>query len=245
MNFTRPNTLYFPSVTSTNEVLRQLAQFGAPSGTAVIADAQTAGRGRLGRTFQSPAGLGLYLSILYRPKPQQLMSLTALAAVGDCHAVETLTGLTVGIKWPNDLVVGGKKLGGILTESAMSADGTVDYVLMGIGLNVHQTAVDFAGDVADMAVSLAMLGADVSRQTLAEALLAALYPLPDIKTALEDYRRRCVTLGKPIRIVNTGRDAFAVDVDEQLGLTVGYDNGTQETLRCGEVSVRGLYGNYT
>ena len=242
MNFTRPNTLYFPSVTSTNDVLRQLAQNGAPTGTAVMAGAQTAGRGRLGRTFQSPEGSGLYLSVLYRPDKQQLLTLTALAAAAICQTVEKLTGLDVGIKWPNDLVVGGRKLGGILTEGAMNADGTVDHVLLGIGLNVHHTAADFAGDVADMAVSLHMLGADVSRKALAEALLRQLCPLPDIKAALSDYRRRCVTLGKTIHIVNTDKDAFAVDVDEQLGLTVRYGDGSVETLRCGEVSVRGLYG---
>ena len=244
MKFTRPNTLYFDSVTSTNDVLRQLAQSGAPDGTAVVAGAQTAGRGRMGRTFQSPAGLGLYLSVLYRPEIQseKLLPLTAWGAAAVCRALEELIGTAPQIKWPNDLVMGGRKIGGILTESALCADGTTEYVILGAGINVRQSAEDFCGPVKNMAASLAMLGYQVELFSLANSLLCKLHPLSDFKNLLEYYSSHCLTVNQKIVIMSTNETADALCIDPQYGLQVRYDDGREDTLRCGEVSVRGLYG---
>ncbi len=244
-----PRLTVLETTTSTNDVCKDLARRGAPDGAAVIARHQTAGRGRRGRSFQSPAGLGLYLSILWRPHcaPEQLLPLTSLVAVAAAQAVEQVGGVTVGIKWPNDLILQGKKLAGILTESALTADGRVDYVVAGIGINCRQRTEDFGGEVADIATSLAMVtGKDVSHDALAEELLRRLDILRrDVlfapETWLEEYRRRCITLGKTVKIVQTGAVVTAVDIDERYGLVVE-ENGQRTTYRSGEVSVRGLYG---
>ena len=136
----RGNVLYFDSIDSTNTYLKKQAILGAPHGTAAIADCQTLGRGRMGRSFQSPGGCGIYLSVLLRPNcpPQDLMHLTCAAAEAMCDAVETTTGLRPGIKWTNDLVVGNRKIAGILTENGLNAQGLVDYAIIGTGINCCQ-----------------------------------------------------------------------------------------------------------
>ena len=154
-------------VDSTNHVCKTLAAQGADN-TAVIARRQTAGKGRLGRSFLSPEG-GLYLSVLWRGCPAgQLLTVTPLAAVAVCRAIEQTCGAMCGIKWCNDVVLNGKKLCGILTESSLRPDGGAEWLVVGIGVNVAQTA--FPPDIADMAASLAMQGYSVSPDALAEVL---------------------------------------------------------------------------
>ena len=165
---TRENLHVLETVDSTNSFCRRLALEGAPDGTAVLADCQTAGRGRRGRSFQSPAGKGLFFSILWRPDcaPEELLPLTALSAVAVCRAIQRVTGVRPQIKWPNDLVLGGRKLAGILTEMSLEGEsGHVSHVVVGIGINVHQQPEDFAGEVADIATSLDLsLGGRVCRR---------------------------------------------------------------------------------
>lgn len=237
--------LRYHEVDSTNNVCKALASQGADD-TAVIAAVQTAGKGRLGRSFQSPAG-GLYLSALWRECPsQQLLTVTPLAAVAVCRAVESLCPARCGIKWCNDVVLCGKKLCGILTESSLLPDGSADWLVVGVGVNVGQAA--FPPDIADMATSLALQGFCVSPDALGDAILRQLTALrqvlPDPAAWLAEYRRRCVNLGRPVRVLrgDIARPATALDVDAQFGLTVRYEDGTTETVRSGEVSVRGLYG---
>lgn len=232
-------------VDSTNNVCKMLAAQGADN-TAVIARRQTAGKGRLGRSFRSPEG-GLYLSVLWRGCPAgQLLTVTPLAAVAVCRAIQQVCGAVCGIKWCNDVVLDGKKLCGILTESSLRPDGGAEWLVVGIGVNVAQTA--FPPDIADMAASLVMQGYSVSPDTLAEVLLEQLtamrQALPHPQVWREEYRRRCVNLGRPVRVLrgDASRQAAALDVDQQFGLTVRYENGETETVRSGEVSVRGLYG---
>ena len=219
------DVLRYDTVDSTNNVCKALAAQGLDS-TAVIARAQTAGKGRLGRSFQSPEG-GLYLSAL-------------------CRAVESLCDTDCGIKWCNDVVLHGKKLCGILTESSLLPDGSAAWLVVGIGVNVGQAS--FPPDIADMATSLALQELDVSPDALADAILAQLTAMRTVLTDpvewLAEYRRRCVNLGRPVRVLrgNTVRQATALAIDEQFGLTVQYENGETETVRSGEVSVRGLYG---
>ena len=249
----RHNIYVYQSIDSTNTQCKRLAMEGSMDGTVVIAEEQTAGRGRKGRSFQSPQGLGLYLSILWRPQcePTRLLPLTSLAAVAVSRAIERVTGEKAQIKWPNDLLLGDKKIAGILTEMALEGEsGQIDYVVLGVGLNVHQTATDFTEEVAAMASSLdAVLGTSVSRPRLAAALMEELDILRrDIMLAplryLDEYRSRCVTIGRAVQLLRgeERQTATAMDVDEQFGLVVRHDDGREETVRSGEVSVRGLYG---
>ena len=243
----QPKIFRYDTVDSTNTVCKSLAAQGAPSGTAVIARRQTAGRGRMGRSFESPEGLGLYLSVLWRPEgtPEDLLPLTPMAAVSAAGAIRRVTGAPVRIKWPNDLVLEGRKLAGILTEASLSGRG-VDHVVIGIGVNLRQRPEDFSPEVAKIATSLAAEGYDVERETLETALVDALRQafrhLCAPETYLDDYRQLCLNLGRQVHILQTDETVTALDIDPQYGLVVRHGSGAVETLRCGEVSVRGLYG---
>lgn len=249
----RENIHVLSTVDSTNNYCKQLATSGAPDGTVVIADSQTAGKGRLGRSFLSPAGQGLYLSILWRPDctPDTLLPLTALTALATARAVERLGGRQCGIKWPNDLVLDSRKVCGILTELSVEAEsGHVEYVVAGIGINCRQRPEDFPAELQSMAGSLDMaLLTRIQRAALAAALIEELDDLRHrvlFQPALwwEAYRKRCLTLGRTVQLVHPGSvaQAEALDVDERFGLVVRHGDGLVETLRSGEVSVRGLYG---
>lgn len=241
---------YLEETDSTNDRVKALAKTGAPHGTAVIAGQQTAGKGRLGRSFHSPGGMGLYMSVLLRFPclPDQLMHLTCAAAVAACDGVEKATGLRPGIKWTNDLVSDGKKLGGILTELVSAPDGTC--AIIGIGINCGQAQEDFPPDIRDMACSLAMCGAaDPSPASVAAALLEALEKVSwelttGKKPILEQYKKDCITLGKEICILQDGAavHARAVNIGEDGALVAKYADGQTRSIRFGEVSIRGMYG---
>ena len=242
------------TVDSTNSYIKPLALVGGiTDGTAVVADEQTGGRGRLGRSFQSPKGKGIYVSVLWKPAlpPLRALDLTSYVAVAVCEGIEAATGVKPGIKWTNDLVLDGKKLGGILTEMAVEGEtGVLQYVVTGIGVNVNHAPEDFSDEVRPMAVSLAgTLGQPVPRGKLCACMLNALDAMyADWLAGRGDYRTRyrdnCLTLGKPVRILRGDRaeDAFAEDIDEHFGLIVRHPDGRRETVTSGEVSVRGLFG---
>ena len=249
------NVLVFDTLPSTNDRLKEMAKQGAKDGTAVIADAQTAGKGRLGRTFHSPKGKGLYLSYLWRPQKmpaEALLSLTGLCAVAALRAVEIACGVKTQIKWTNDLVFGTRKVAGILTEMTVRQGTDVaDAVILGVGINVSHTPDDFPDEVRDMASSLVLCGAKhLSRDILAAELIRqlrlAVCALEQGKTQeyFTLYRASCLTLGKRVRLVRGEKEDFAVaeDIDRQFGLAVRYDDGAMEVIRSGEASVRGLYG---
>lgn len=242
----------FATVDSTNTYLKRAAADGAPDGTIAVAAEQTAGRGRRGRTFQSAADKGIYLSVLLRPqrKADSLLPLTGLCAAAMCNAVEHACGVRAQIKWTNDLLLNGKKLCGILTELGME-NGALSYVIIGIGINVSHKAEDFEGEVAAIATSLEReLGKTVSKNGLAAAMIEELDKLytalqnGDTATYLAAYRRDCVTIGKEVQLLwqDVHEKVRALDVDEEFGLIVQRENGAVETVRTGEVSVRGLYG---
>lgn len=244
----------FDEIDSTNNYAKRIALSGAPDGTVIVADCQTAGRGRMDRSFQSPKGKGIYLTALLRPElpPERLLPVTALAGVAVCAAVERVCGVRPGLKWPNDPVLGSRKLCGILTELSVEAEtGRVQYLVLGIGVNVLQTAEDFTPEVAEMATSLAMaLGRPVSRPALAAALIEELDRLytalraGDLSEYLAAYRRDCVNLGKAVQLISpAGRETVtAVGIDGDFGLVVRGADGEERAVRSGEVSVRGLYG---
>ena len=247
------NLIYLDEVDSTNNVVKTLADQGAPHGTVVIAGCQSGGRGRQGKTFVSPAGKGLYLSVLLRPQlpPEQVVNLTAWTAVAVCDAVEDCTGVRPGIKWTNDIILHSKKLCGILTELGLEGEsGQLQYVVPGIGINVSQTPEDFGPEVAPVAVSLEQaLGRTVRRADLAVALICALERMyaafPAQKADyLARYRAGCVTTGHQVRLLQRGeeRTAFAEAIDDDFALVVRCPDGTRETITAGEVSVRGLLG---
>ena len=241
--FGRAAPVFFEkSVDSTNLYLRRRAS-DLPGGAAVVAETQSAGRGRLGRGFLSPEG-GLYLSVLLRPEtePERFPTLTPVAALAVCRAIESSCGLRCGIKWPNDVVLGGKKLCGILVESMLGLE--KPCVIVGVGINANTAA--FPAELEEIATSLfAVLGHEIDLNALAAALLRELDALCaawDAGTldALEEYRARCVTPGREIAVGD--RRGLARAVGEDYSLLVEWPDGTAEALRFGEVSVRGLYG---
>lgn len=244
---------YYPSAGSTNDLAKALAQQGAPQGTVCIAGSQTQGKGRMGRYFHSPDGKGLYFSLILRPNcpAQELMHLTCAVAVAACDAVEALCQRRPGIKWINDLVANGRKLGGILTElSLQPGTNMVNYAIVGIGINCLQEASDFPEQLQDMATSIrAAYGMAVSPAQLAAQLVLSLHNIADQllcqKTAImERYKKDCMTIDKQIRIVRAEEETFAtaLDIDLDGGLIARLDNGQTVTVSSGEVSVRGMYG---
>lgn len=236
----------YEALESTNTHAVRLARDGAPEGTAVIARQQTAGRGRMGRSFLSRKDAGLYLSLILRPgcKAVELMHLTCAVAVAVCDAIERLTGVRPGIKWINDLVLGRRKIAGILTELGFRGDGTVDYAVIGIGINV--AGEDFPEELRGIAGSLeGQLGNAPSLPALAAAVLAALrqMDLRDQEAIMARYRQDCLTVGSGVRVISPAgsREALALSVTREGALLVRYPDGQEEAVQSGEVSVRGLW----
>ena len=238
------------TVDSTNRYLKALANDGAPSGTVVIAEGQTKGRGRRGRSFASPDRKGIYLSYLLRIEgaPADSTMLTAWAAVAAASAISTVCGVEPEIKWVNDLLLGGRKLCGILTElSVESESNLIDYVVVGIGVNVNEGAQDFPPELRDIAVSLAQaLGKEQPRAALCAELIRCLDRLscdwPQEKEHyLEAYRRYDRTVGKDILVISPGmeRHAHALAIEPDFSLQVRFDGGEEAKLQSGEISIRG------
>ncbi len=245
--------IYLNTVDSTNSYAKELARSGAPEGTVVIAGTQTGGRGRMGRSFSSPDGLGLYFSLILRPncKPDRLLHLTCAAGVAAANAVEKAAGLRPGIKWTNDLVCGKRKLGGILTELSISpATGLVDFAIIGIGINCLQKQIDFPEELQNMACSLfTQTSNPYAPAQLAACLLDTLYEmntqlLSQKDGLMEAFRADCVTIGQEISILRGEevRHGKAIGVDADGGLLVQLPGGSTETVTSGEVSIRGMYG---
>ena len=244
--------LWFDSIDSTNTRARELARQGAPHGTVLIADHQTGGRGRRGRSFHSPAGSGIYMSVILRPHcaPQQIMHLTCAAAVAMCDAVASAVGFRPGIKWTNDLVCGKRKIAGVLTELGFDNRGNVDFAVIGIGINCCQQEADFPEDIRSIAGSLTSIsGQSIDRAVVAAAMMDALYRMDaELLTGkahiLNRYRKDCITLGKEISLVRGEeiRHGTALDIDDAGALIVRFPDGTAEAVNSGEVSVRGMYG---
>lgn len=247
----KDSILYFDTIDSTNTRAKELAVQGAPHGTVVIAGTQTGGRGRMGRSFHSPEGMGIYLSVILRPECEaaQLMHLTCAAAVAMCDAVEAAAGFRPGIKWTNDLVRNGKKLGGILTELSLDAGGKVAYAIVGVGINCCQSAQEFPEDIRSIAASLSMTaGQEIDRSYVAAAMITALHGMARTLTqraaVLQRYRRDCITVGREVSLLKGSevRHGTATGIDEEGALLVRFPDGHTEAVTSGEVSIRGMYG---
>jgi BirA family biotin operon repressor/biotin-[acetyl-CoA-carboxylase] ligase len=197
---------HFETLPSTNDLAKELAAGQAPEGTLVVAEGQSRGRGRLGREWRSPPGAGLYVSVLLRPPlpPSDLPQITLTAAVAVVRALKRATGLAPGIKWPNDLVLAGKKLGGILTEMETESD-QIRHLVLGLGLNVNNR--EFPAEIKDLATSLALVtGRSFSRLAILKAWLEeleSLYQLflgREFARILAEWKEYTVTLGHAVRV---------------------------------------------
>ena len=244
----RGEVRYAQTLTSTNDELKRMAVSGAPHGSIALCEQQTAGRGRLGRVWQSPAGCGLWQSVLARPDlpPAKAPAITFCAALAMCRTLRGF-GMDARIKWPNDLVCGGKKLVGILLESASDMD-RIEYVVIGVGLNVLPGSVppDLTGQAACAAD---FITPPKRRQILADYLFALEETLDALQRGgwealAEEYRRLCVTLGARVRV--SGAEEFtgiAEEMDDEGALLVrGDGDGILRRVMAGDVSVRGMMG---
>ena len=238
----------YDAVGSTNTLLGSMAGEGAPAGLALVAGAQTAGRGRRGRSFYSPDGTGVYISLLLRPDltPAAAVPLTACAAVAAAESIEEVSGVRAGIKWVNDIFVDGRKVCGILTEAETDAvSGRLRHVVIGLGVNVSVPAGGFPGDLQGIAGAVFPgPGPEDVRCRLAAGILDRLSELaesPGDPAVLEAYRGRSILSGRRIRILEPGREpqeATAVGINDDYSLQVRLSDGTQRSLVSGEVSIR-------
>lgn len=240
---------FWKETDSTNNRIRELAFEGAEEGTLAVAEVQTAGRGRRGKPWQSPVGTGVWLSVLLRPNiaPAQASVLTLLGGLAVCEVLQNMTELQPQIKWPNDIYIGNKKVVGILTE--MDCELTeVHFVVMGIGINVNTK--EFPEDLQDIATSLYLeSGQTYSRKKVVQNIMEVLERYYDafleagsLAPFVEQYRKNCMTLGK--EVVVYGKQPFvatALDITEDGELLVKRaDNGKEEVVYAGEVSIRGV-----
>ena len=236
----------FDAVDSTNLVLRKLANEGAPEGTVVIAAEQTGGRGRKGRSFFSPQGTGVYVSLLLKPKiaPDDATLITTTAAVAVCGAVEALSGEPATIKWVNDVFMRGKKICGILTEGSFDMEsGQFDYAILGTGINVFSPEGGFPPEIRDVAGSVLTSPAPDAKNRMIAEYLNRFLPLYDKlgdAATNADYRDRSFVLGRMIQVLagDQSTPARAIDVDDHCRLIVEFADGHREALSSGEISVK-------
>ncbi len=241
----------FAEIDSTNEEAKRRALDGAPDGSLYVAEIQTRGKGRRGRTWISPGGEDIFYTMLRKPDlPMNHISMiTLVAALAVAEAVDKHGGRACQIKWPNDLVIGGKKICGILTEMGAEMD-HLDYVVIGVGINVNR--MDFDPEIADHASSIRReSGRKICRaRLLADAVMSfeKYYGLfldyRDMTPFLKEYNDRLINAGREVKIVKGGSQFIrrALGIDELGQLLVEDDQGRKERVFSGEVSVRGLYG---
>ncbi len=245
--------VYFRETDSTNTQAKRLAEEGAPEGTLVAADMQTAGKGRRGRSWQQSPGMMISMTFIIKPgfAPDKASMLTLLAAHSVAGAIEDVTGLPAKIKWPNDIVIHGKKTVGILTEMSLSVEqDSIHYVVVGIGINVNITS--FPEEIQDMATSLYLeSGRRVNRSGLmAEVLLRfeqdyeQFLETEDLTGILEDYNAHLVSRDKEVRVLDPKGEFTGISrgMNADGELLVEKEDGSMTRIYAGEVSVRGLYG---
>jgi BirA family biotin operon repressor/biotin-[acetyl-CoA-carboxylase] ligase len=237
--------VYLEQTESTNDVARQLADADEPEGTLVIADAQTAGRGRLGRTWVAPPCSSILMSLILRPNlaPAQIARTTMAVSLGACEAIHAETGVNARIKWPNDILLNGKKCAGILSEAPIVGD-QVEYVIVGLGMNVNFSVANIPGIPSDATTLSDTVGNWVSRELLAPAILNAAekYYLQlkhgnDLRDA---WKKNLATLGQQIR-AQTARgieEGIAHDVDADGALILRRADGVSISLVAGDVTLR-------
>lgn len=239
---------YYKEVDSTNNQAKLLAAKGAPEGTIVVSEAQNGGRGRLARGWIAPAGKGIWFSVILRPAflPQEAPKCTLMAAVAITRAIEHAVGTRCGIKWPNDILYEGKKLVGILTEMNAEMDG-INYIVIGMGINVNLEKSDLSDEVKEIATSLCMIkGEPIARlPVLAEILkqLEFLYQQSleqGFSGILEEWKTYSVTLGQEVNVIGIDKtfSGVAVDIDTEGALLVRTEDDEIKRVIAGDVSIR-------
>ncbi len=246
------NIQHFAEIDSTNNYAKKIASEGCAHGTVVVADRQTMGRGRIGRQWQSDSADGLWFSIVVRPElePENIQVITLAASVAVVEAIKETQGIICGIKWPNDIILDGRKLGGILTE--LSAEpGHVNYVVVGIGINVNQDLEHFDYEIRQKAVSLKMYdNKAVQRSKLLGSILTSfekLYKsvlLGKNKDIIDKWTEYSVTIGKEVKVAyrNVEYIGTAQSIAADGRLIVKCKDGVTREISAGEIQVRGLLG---
>ena len=240
---------WFETVDSTNSALRSLAEAGEPEGSVLVADEQTSGRGRSGRGWFSPRGAGLYFSVLLRPglTVGEVAPLPLVVSASVADAAASFSGVAVGVKWPNDVVAGGRKLGGVLLESLQGASKIVEQVIVGVGLNVNLNAVDLPAELSSTAVSLLMLtGRRTPSRPLLRAVLAGLdeawgrFEREGPAPSLERWRALSTTLGTEVEVSGGGETVRgkALDVSPSGALVVELSDGSSVEVWSGDITER-------
>ena len=239
------------TVDSTNNLLRELAFKGAPDGQVVVANEQTQGRGRRGRTFVSPKDKGIYLSMLFRPNtlPSDTAEITAWTAVAVRNAVKRICGIYPSIKWVNDLLINGRKICGILTEvSIESESGLVQHIIIGVGVNVNESPRDFPEELQKVASSLFIeTGKNFSRAALAAAIIEEMDNMRaswphDKEQYLKAYTENNFTIGKKVSVLYGASEkyGFAEKINDDFSLAVRFVDGTAANVSSGEVKLIGI-----
>lgn len=234
-------------VDSTNTRMKAMAE-KLPSWAVLVAERQTAGRGRMTRSFFSPPHCGLYVSMLIRPAltAEDVLLFTPAAAVAAADAIEEVCGISVGIKWVNDLLLCGRKVGGILTESTLTGEGRPTAVIVGIGINVYPPKGGYPQDLTSIVTPLLThrSGEDI-RPRLCAALLCrcseifSRLPKTDF---LEEYRRRSLVLGHELTLIPGGERVYAEAIDDRCRLVVRGEDGICRAVSTGEFSIRAVGG---
>ncbi len=237
-------------VTSTNKELKSMALFGeAEENHLLISRHQTEGRGRLGRTFFSPDGTGVYMSLLLKPacSPEEATLVTSAAAVAVCGAVEKISNKNPHIKWVNDIFIDGKKVCGILTETVFSSNyKTLDYVVLGVGVNMVHPKGGFPQEIIDIAGAIFEEEQNNASNVFIAEFLDEFYHFYKELTSrkhIQQYREKCFVLGKSINIISADKitPATALDVDENCNLVVQLESGEKAIIGTGEISIRGTW----
>jgi BirA family biotin operon repressor/biotin-[acetyl-CoA-carboxylase] ligase len=234
--------MYLTSTSSTMDVARTEAESGAQEGTVVLAEEQTAGRGRFGRAWVSPAGKNIYATIVLHPTVDRLQQLGIVMPLAVCLAIEETARLVPQIKWPNDVLLSGRKVGGILIEAEFSGS-DLKYALLGPGVNVNFD-IDPESEIAGIATSIKHeLGAETSREGVLATLLnhlEALYTSPNPRAVHAAWKSRLETLGRAVTLTFHGEThtGHADDVDDSGNLILRLPDGSHRTFEAGEVSLR-------